>query len=173
MLYVMRKNEFEAMFRIMEDSFPSDEYRPFEEQRFLLDDPRYCVYVNRDADGGDVNAFLAVWHFDGFAFVEHFAVRADARNRGLGAVMLCELERLLQCRLCLEVELPSTPIARRRIAFYERAGFTFHDFDYTQPPISKGKHEVPLRLMTTGGPLSFEQLTEIKTILYREVYRVG
>ncbi len=32
---------------------------------------------------GELMAFLAVWEFDTFLFVEHFAVRKSCRNGGL------------------------------------------------------------------------------------------
>ena len=65
-------------------------------------------------------AFLAVWEFDTFLFVEHFAVRKSCRNGGLGAVLLTQLTA--QCRrpVILEVELPTGELEARRIAFYER-----------------------------------------------------
>ena len=167
----MRDDEFDAVFAIMEQSFPTDEYRPYDEQRALLADPRYTVYVHR-ADGGTVDAFLAVWRLEDIAFLEHFAVAPTARNHGLGAGLLQALSTLLGCCICLEAELPDTPIAARRIAFYKRAGFTYHDFPYMQPPISSGKQPVPLRLMTHGAGEAVD-LQAIRTLLYREVYRVG
>ena len=44
----------------------------------------------------ELMAFLAVWEFDTFLFVEHFAVRKSCRNGGLGAVLLTQLTA--QCR---------------------------------------------------------------------------
>ena len=115
---------------------------------------------------------MAVWRFDDFAFLEHFAVAPTARNCGLGTRLLTELSRLLGCCICLEAELPDTPIAARRIEFYRRAGFTYHDDPYVQPPISQGKQPVPLRLMTQNGDGIACAPQTIKTVLYREVYRV-
>ena len=37
----------------------------------------------------------------------------------------------------LEVEEPGTDLARRRIGFYERAGFCLNDFDYIQPDLQQ------------------------------------
>ena len=171
MLERMRENEFDGTFGIMEKSFPTDEYRPYGEQRKLLTDPRYAVYVHH-AENGAVDAFLAVWQFSDFAFLEHFAVSPTARGCGLGTRLLQALSQLLGCCLCLEVELPDTPIAARRIGFYERAGFVYHDYPYIQPPISEGKQPVPLRLMTKNACGSACKPEAIKSVLYREVYRV-
>ena len=171
MIERMRSDEFDAMFDIMSESFPADEFRPYAEQRALLDDPRYTVYVHH-ADSGVVDALLAVWHLEGFAFLEHFAVSPDARNCGLGTRLLEELSLLTDGCICLEAELPDTALAARRIEFYKRAGFTYHEYPYLQPPISKGKQPVPLRLMTKSiGGEPFEA-SLLKSILYRDVYRV-
>ena len=167
----MRDDEFDAVFAIMEQSFPKDEYRPYEEQRALLEDPRYTLYVHR-AKGGEVDAFLAVWQFEAFAFLEHFAVTPRARNCGLGRQLLCALTERLDGGVCLEAEPPDTPISARRVAFYRRAGFTYHDDPYVQPPISAGKEPVPLRLMTHGFSEGAADTSLIRRVLYREVYRV-
>ncbi len=81
----------------------------------------------------ELMAFLAVWEFDTFLFVEHFAVRKSCRNGGLGAVLLTQLTA--QCRrpVILEVELPTGELEARRIAFYERNGFVMNPFEYMQP----------------------------------------
>ena len=171
MLKPMREDEFDSTYAIMEAGFPADEYRPYHEQRALLDDPRYTVYVHH-ADNGDVDAFLAVWQFEHFAFLEHFAVSPTARNCGLGSRLLAALSHLLGGCICLEVELPDTPIAVRRIEFYRRAGFFYHEYPYVQPPISKGRRPVPLRLMTQNGDGIACAPQTIKTVLYREVYRI-
>ena len=172
MLEEMRVNEFDSVYRIMEQSFPTDEYRPYDEQRRLLDDPRYTVYVHHADWDGDVDAFLAVWQFEAFAFLEHFAVAPTVRNCGLGTKLLKALSSVLGCCICLEVEFPDTPIAAGRIAFYQRAGFVYHDFPYLQPAISKGRQPVPLRLMTQNANGIACTPQSIKTLLYREVYRV-
>ena len=171
MLELMREDEFEQMFAIMEESFPSDEYRPRDEQRELLADPRYCVNVHH-GQNGSVDAFLAVWRLEAFAFLEHFAVSPMARNGGLGTRLLEALASLLGGCLCLEAELPDTTLAARRIAFYERAGFTYHEYPYVQPPISKGKQPVPLRLMTKNARGTANDPKALRSVLYREVYRV-
>ncbi len=161
---------FNEVFAVMQASFPPDERRPREEQLALLSDARYRLHTTED--NGSVVAFAATWEFADFLFVEHLAVAASHRNRGLGADMLARLQAESDRRLCLEVELPEGDLARRRIGFYERNGFTFNPYPYTQPPISKGRAPVPLRLMSTGGALTAAEFTSVRDTLYREVYRV-
>ena len=56
MLQKLTHADFDDFFALLEESFPLDEYRPYEEQRALLDDPRYCAYVL--FEGGEIKLDL-------------------------------------------------------------------------------------------------------------------
>ena len=45
MIRKMHTDEFDRVFSIMEDSFPSDEYRTYEEQKKLLLNKKYDIYT--------------------------------------------------------------------------------------------------------------------------------
>ena len=160
--------DFDKMFEIMEKSFPTDERRPKEEQKALFENPLYKVYC-----AGEMKAFMAVWEFDSFVFLEHFAVSPVCRNEGLGSKMLEELKRIYNKKICLEVEPPETDTAKRRVNFYKRNGFYLNEYPYIQPPISKGKQPVPLMIMTSGGTIDKQEFEEIKNTLYKEVYKTN
>ena len=83
--------------------FSADERRSREAQRKILDVSWYHLYGYRAH--GELMAFLAVWEFDTFLFVEHFAVRKSCRNGGLGAVLLTQLTTQSRKPVILEVEL--------------------------------------------------------------------
>ncbi len=175
MLELMQYHDFDQIFTIMEQSFPCDEYRTYEEQKELLQKPCYHIYVSRTGQcrkpqSRRILAFLAVWELSGFTFIEHLASDPAVRGQGLGAALLKEAAQLFPGQMCLEVELPETELAKRRIAFYERNGFFLNAYPYVQPPISKGRQEVPLLIMTFGGSITKEQFTQIQTVLYEEVY---
>ena len=169
MIEKVNSRDFDAVFRVMEASFPSDEYRNREEQRALFENPVYSVFAWKDENA--LQAFIAVWEFEKFVFVEHLAVNPPKRNGGIGAKLLREMKAVFGKRLCLEVELPETENARRRIGFYRRNHFFLNEYPYIQPPMSKGKNAVPLLIMTTDGALDEKSFQEIKETLYREVYR--
>ena len=171
MLKKLRNDEFDQVYRIMEASFPVDERRPFDEQRALLEDPAYQIYVCKAPGSEDIAAFVAVWEFESVAFLEHFAVAPQCRNGGLGAKVLKELVEQTGKTVCLEAELPETEIAARRIAFYERNGLFLNPYPYLQPPISEGCNAVPLQIMTSGRPVSEEGFQHIQALLDRRVYR--
>ena len=74
-------------------------------------------------------------------------------------------------RFCLEVEPPETETAKRRIAFYERNGFTLNHFPYMQPPLGEDRDPLPLMIMTTGGAIEKDEFEHIRKTLYKKVYR--
>ena len=166
MLQRINETNFPEIYRIMQASFSDDEYRPYDEQLALFEEPEYRIYYMPAG-------FLAVWEFESFTYIEHFAVDPALRNSGTGSAMLQELVKQYQKPICLEVELPEDELTRRRIGFYERNGFVFNEYPYIQPPISKGKSPVPLRIMTYKSEITREEFQKMKEILYRRVYKCG
>ena len=164
MLQFTSQSDFSEIYRIMQASFSDDEYRPYDEQLALFEEPEYRIYYMPAG-------FLAVWEFESFIYIEHFAVDPALRNSGTGSAMLQELVRKYQKQICLEVELPEDELTRRRIGFYERNGFVFNEYPYIQPPISKGKSPVPLRIMTYGSAITQDTFEEMKRVLYQRVYK--
>ena len=185
MLQRINETNFPEIYRIMQASFSDDEYRPYDEQLALFEEPEYRVYYmpaigmervgNHPTGNSTMHAagFLAVWEFESFTYIEHFAVDPALRNSGTGSAMLQELVRKYQKQICLEVELPEDELTRRRIGFYERNGFVFNEYPYIQPPISKGKSPVPLRVMTYGKGITRQAFEEMRKVLYRRVYKCG
>lgn len=171
MLQRVYSEDFDEIYKIMEDSFPIDERRTYSEQKSLFAKDIYRMYCVRD-DNGKIKAFISTYDFDEFVFVEHFAVGNAYRNQGLGARILSELAQLVSKRICLEVELPTSELPKRRIGFYSRCGFYLNHYDYIQPPISKGRKSIPLLIMTTLSQLSPNEFEHIKDTLYRCVYGI-
>ncbi len=161
--------DFDEVYAILEESFPVDERRPYSRQKALLENPIYKVLGLRDRENGHIQGILAIYELDSVIFLEHFAIRAGCRNLGLGSRMLRELGNSGK-PVCLEVELPDTELARRRIGFYQRNGFCYQDYPYLQPPLAEGQNGVPLRLMTSGQLLDGEEFQRLKTLLYTQVY---
>jgi len=170
MIEKLKTQDFDKIYDLMEISFPSDEYRTYDEQKELLNDPAYSIYVLYN-ESQDVKAFIAVWDFNEFAFIEHFAVHPEYRNCGVGTGMLNEMTELLGKTVCLEVEPPETEMASRRIGFYKRNNFYLNEFPYMQPPISRGKKAIPLLIMTSDGKVDKDTFERIKGTLYTRVYK--
>ncbi len=172
MLKKLNYSDFDKIYPIMEESFPTDERRPYDEQKSLMFNPEYSVYAVVDEKTGEVKTFITIWNFEKFAFAEHFATKKEYRGGGTGTLVLNELFDLLKRRVCLEVELPNTDFAKRRIEFYKRNGFSENFFEYVQPPISAGKNAIELRLMTTDGTLTRTEFNEVKKQIFKKVYKV-
>lgn len=157
--------EFDTVYSIMEQSFPLEEYRPYQGQKALLDHPSYGIYVAKEEHR--IVGLAAVWQLEGWVFLEHLAVDPRCRNRGIGAELL---QYVSKDRACLEVELPESELACRRIGFYERNGFFLNRYPYEQPSLGEGRSPVPLYIMTTGGAVTPEEFAQIRDQLYSRVY---
>ena len=134
-----------------------------------MDEPKYAVWAHYSDQ--QLQGFLTVWDLDGFAFIEHFAVKSSCRNSGLGSKMLQALSEKLGKRLCLEAELPETDMAKRRLNFYRRNGFAVNTYPYLQPALEEGKCPVPLYILTTDGGINEEEFEKLVDQIYKAVYR--
>lgn len=164
--------EFDKVFAIMDEAFPPEEFRTYEGQLALLENPYYWLRLERD-DQNRLIAFLASWEFEEFRYVEHLAVSRQARGSGIGGSMM---QRFLQesvCPVILEVEPPTDDISRRRIGFYQRLGFQLNEFEYMQPPLRKGHGFYPLYVMSYPCSVSMAEFEPMKKTIYREVYGVS
>lgn len=172
LIEVLRKTDFDIVYNIMEKSFPEDERRTYDEQKELLSNSAYKIYVLRESITNQIQAFAAIYEFDKIVFIEHLAVNPDCRNGGIGSKFLKTLLSMTNKMICLEVELPLNEIAARRIGFYERNNFFLNEFRYIQPSLSKGRKEVPLYIMTSGRRVTKEEFESIKNDLYEKVYMI-
>lgn len=163
---------FEQFYLLMENSFPTTERRDHEGFSEELSRERFHLMCQTAAN--KLISVLTYYVFDGFSYVEHFAVNSEQRGQGIGSDMMKRLLSYADGKtVVLEVE-PSSDggIARHRIAFYERLGFVLNDYEYIQPPLMKGEPSIPLMIMSTPDPLSFEEFENIRDTLYKEVYGI-
>lgn len=171
MITRLESKDFDKVYHLIEVSFPADEYRTYEEQKALLGNPNYNIYILPSENEDTIKAFIAIWEFDSFAFIEHFAVNQKYRNMGLGSKILKEIVWVLKKMVCLEVEPPHNELASRRIRFYERNNFFLNEYPYMQPAISKGRNPIPLFIMTFGRAINKDEFRTIKKDLYTKVYK--
>lgn len=162
--------DFEKTYELMEEAFPPIERRNREGQQALLSRSDYRLLVWKEQ--GEVCGFLAVWEFSDFAFVEHFAVSPELRGNGMGGTLLKEYLSGTEKQVVLEVELPETKLAGRRIRFYERIGMVLNHYPYEQPPLQEEMPYLPLMIMSYEKTLSQEEFWNVRDTLYREVYGV-
>ncbi|OBZ09016.1 GNAT family acetyltransferase [Bacillus sp. FJAT-27264] len=155
----------------MEASFPISEFRTREAQEALLDHPRYRLITDKN-DEGSIIAFMAVWEFAEFRFVEHIAVDPAARGKGAGDKLMRAYIAASEIPVLLEVEPPADEWSRRRIGFYERLGFCINTYDYMQPPLREGQDDLPLKIMSHARPINEDEFNHFKDTVYKHVYKV-
>ncbi|MGN1421877.1 MAG: GNAT family N-acetyltransferase [Oscillospiraceae bacterium] len=168
----MTREHFARLFEIMEYSFPEDERRDFEEQFGEFSKP-FFHSMCYEPDG--IAGFMNYWDLGSFVYLEHFAVARELRGNGLGARLMDEFFSLIGGRpVILEAEPPElNETARRRVAFYERLGFSLNPHEYYQPPYKPGGRPVRLVIMSAPKALSEEEFFRARTVLYRDAYEVG
>lgn len=156
------------------NSFPPEERRAWNdiERRLSVEKSPYNIEVI--LNGGEFAGFISWWQFADFCYVEHFAIEPAMRGMKIGARAISQFIENRAIPIVLEVELPeSGEMARRRIAFYSRNGFTAHaDFEYIQPSYGEGLPSVPLMLMTAGTSTHVD-LKQISRQLHEVVYGVN
>lgn len=158
--------------KLMVSSFPLEEYRDLVFQRKLTDmDFRFAIHII--LENNLPVGFFGWWNLDEFLYIEHFAIDQLKRNHGLGQKALEAAMKMITLPIVIETEPPVNEISRRRIGFYLRNGFSLFEQEYLQPPYREGYSFLPLQLMFTGDLNGERDFERIKTILYREVYRLN
>jgi hypothetical protein len=72
----------------------------------------------------------------------------------------------------LEVEIPEEEMAKRRINFYQRQGFSLWEKPYQQPPYKAGDNYLPMLIMAYGDIECGKDFDLVKEHIYCEVYNV-
>ena len=155
--------------KIYFDSFPPDERREWKEMKELVHLNKFRL--NQIFDDQALIGLISIWSLTNFLFIEHFAISESYRGKGIGSQILKQIIEEKSIRIVVEVEEPNNEYARRRIAFYERQGFSFGNEVYYQPPYSCNKNKVRMLLMSFPDKIPTLQFPDIRARLYREVYR--
>lgn len=161
--------EFDKIYNMLEENFISDEYRVYEEQKLLFYNQYYKPYFI--IIDNEIAGFIAMWDFEYILYLEHLVIDQKVRNKGIGTKILKYLKSNYSKNIVFEVELPVDELKQRRINFYKRNGFVLNNFDYIQPPMSKGKAFVPLLIMSKKEINNQCEFDKIKKIIYENVYK--
>lgn len=150
------------------EAFPENERRDLDAQRSeLANNTLLQAYVWMEEE--EWKGAVTCWQLKDCLYIEHLFIRPQWKGQGLGTAILCTISERFQRPIVLEVELPTDEISKKRIAFYEKNGFSMYPNRYMQPPYRKGDTPFELRLMTNGelNKLLFEQ---VRAELYQKVY---
>ncbi len=166
--------KIETLFRLYQDAFPECERRDMETLKQLICSEKqmfFCQILQNGIECG----LVVYWLFDTFCYVEHLAVNLAVRGNDTGSATLAVLKQRYTDRpIVLEVEpLSNDAATQKRIAFYQRNGFTIADTTYQQPPYRKGEQSFPLWIMTNRqtAPTTIQHIkNEIKQMVYVRFY---
>jgi len=171
----LEEKDYPDFLNLYNQSFPADQ------RRIYKDEQHFSGFINEKGGKFNVSAakekdlflgFISYWIFNGYVYVEHFAVVPEYRGKRIGTFLLNHLLAKVGRNVLLEVEYPEDPISEDRIRFYERNGFRKREeVNYMQPPYSPGQAPVKLLLMT-HGEVKLNTDDDIREML-QEVYNVG
>lgn len=172
----MQMEDYPKFLNLYNDVFPHNQRRLYEDEKHLdnfirMKGGKFNAFSIKD--GGLYLGFLSYWTFEGYVYIEHFAIDPAHRGKNIGRMMLNHLFKEVSPNVLLETEPGDTPEAQRRIHFYEENNFTIRkEFNYTQPSYGgKGQTSVPMLLMTHGH-VNLHNINSIKDML-QEVYNVN
>lgn len=167
------KNEIFSQFEnLYLTAFPKIERRTMQSIKDLLEnDPDYTLFLIEDKSV--FVGFISMFTFEDFIFYEHFAISDKIRSKGYGKRVMIHLIEEIKLPIVLEVELPVTGIAKRRVNFYKRIGFRLWEQDYEQPAYHPNYKSIPLKLMTYGKINLNVSFQKIKNAIYTKVYRLS
>ena len=176
------EKDYPEFLKLYNSSFPENERRIYKSAEHVANfikekGGKFHGFAADDRSGdpemkGTFLGFLTYWTFEGFIYIEHFAVNPEFRGKRIGTDMLCHLFKTVGENVLIEVEKPETDEARRRIAFYERNGFRLRtDINYVQPPYSAGQTGLEMMLMTHGD-VKLHDTRDLREML-TEVYNVN
>ena len=162
-------NEFDAAYKIMEESFPKSELRPYDKMKDLFMNEELILYgLHRE---GKICAAIIAWEFEEFIFLENFAVDGKIRGRGIGSKFLKDIKKEFSKDIILEVEDPFDEMSKKRIQFYKRNGFILTEFGYMQPPLNDEVNDIPLRLMCYPNAIDEKTFSNLKTMIFETVFK--
>lgn len=172
----LKMEDYPNFLSLYNASFPLNERRIYEDEKHLdnyikMKGGKFHAFSA--VDGDLYLGFLSYWTFEGYTYIEHFAIAPEQRGKNLGRMMLNHLFKEVSPNVLLETEPGDTPEAQKRIEFYEKNGFKIREeINYTQPSYGgKGQVAVPMLLMTHGD-VNLHNIDSIKEML-KEVYDVN
>ena len=160
---LVNRKRISKIFYVYEKTFPEEERRNKEQFLKLIENPD--VYIFSIKKDETAIGYLILWELSGFYFLEHFEVFEEFRNQNFGSEILKNLQEKFE-KIVLETEPENlNEIAKRRIGFYKKNGFTVVDETYIQPSYGDGKPAVNLWLLANF------KIEDLK-ILVREIFEV-
>ena len=170
LIHVNHFTELNSELRqIYEDAFPVYERRNWSQLTELLANRLFIL--NEIYFGDQLIGLISFWNLDEFIFVEHFAIHESERSKGFGTQVINQLLHETTVPVILEVEMPHSEAARRRIKFYKHLKFKICSGIYFQPPYSTGQTNVEMLLMSYPEKAHPDTFSTVKSKIHQTVYQ--
>jgi len=156
---------------LLQKSFPKEEYRDLNVLKQYIQNKSIFYPKTILLDKKPIGIFH-YWQLEEYFYIEHFAISSEHRNKGLGEACLSHIQQTIlnNKTIVLEVEIPNSKIAIRRINFYKRLGFHLMDFEYYQPPYKKDYNQIEMKLMINKQIDKIHILNKIRNLMYLNIY---
>ncbi|MEI7828164.1 MAG: GNAT family N-acetyltransferase [Prolixibacteraceae bacterium] len=148
-------------------AFPPEERRNTSDLTRMLNNPD--MYFSAILVDEVVVGFVVFWKFNGFLYIEHLAIYPCHRKKGIGRVVLKQLQKEGN-PILLEVEIPFDEASNLRVNFYQGSGFSSLPVYYNQPPYRKGESLVPMFLFSDKSDWEAEILRSSIDFFQDRVY---
>ena len=124
-------DDFDALYKILQEHFPEKEQKEYNYMKQAIIQGKINVIVQKEE--GTIIGALCYVLLDAYAFIDYLVIVNQHQGKRLGEKILQHFISLMDRPIVLEVELPDTPIAKRRIAFYQRQNFILNEYYYEVP----------------------------------------
>ena len=141
---------FERAMGLYAASFPAHEQRATASQQEIMANPQYRFQLIYDEQV--FVGLLLCWETQDFIYVEHFCIDPSLRGKGYGTKAL-ELLADKGKVIILEIDPTVDEISRRRLRFYELAGYCVNTFTHVHPPYHAGVQGHRLVVLSYGRTL--------------------
>ena len=143
---------FTDFWKIYTESFPLNERRTSIQQNLIFQKPQY--QLNIYLINNQIVGFIAYWIDPEFAFIEHFAISSEFRGKRLGSTVLQQFIEDFKIPVILEIEMPVDELTRRRLNFYELAGFSRNPHQHYMPPYLQSNPPLEMEILTFPTQIS-------------------
>lgn len=136
-------NSFREIYSV---SFPVHEQRDLQQQKIAFSTNRY--HLTAEVEKDDVVSFIAWWDFPSYVYIEHFAVSPKYRGKNIGSNMIKTFAERVKKTIVLEIDPLENEISRKRLTFYEKAGYKVNPYKHTHPPYDPNNKPHELLILT-------------------------
>lgn len=147
-LYLPFKELYAASFPVFEQRTEQQQERAFHSFNYHL--------IGYEEEGVFIG-FISYWEFEGYHYIEHFAVNADLRGKGYGSKILQSFLHSTEKIVLLEIDPIIDDVSKARLRFYGKCGFYENPYRHVHPAYRTGYEAHPLVVLTTQRQITDQE----------------